>query len=237
MFRLVHAAILAAMLGSLGPARSEPSPGSKTKTPARADAAIKDIIPHKKPGQEICFAGDFADQAIDMQDVSKTVSEIVPGVEAGGKPAIRAVPAALPKQDVSRIALHLTYHNRIREGSFDVMFTVMARSNSLNKELLARSGCIWSGWSAEQEKETLPQTKLGCWIECDGGGMTAERIAGTRSLNVRFDALSMQAGCEGGGAYRIGTSDMSKKTNFRLERVPLRVCKGLKAWGKKQWPA
>jgi hypothetical protein len=39
----------------------------------------------------------------------------------------------------------------------------------------------------------------------------------------------MQAGCEGGGAYRLGVGG-SKTASFRLEKVPLSVCKPLAAW-------
>jgi hypothetical protein len=44
----------------------------------------------------------------------------------------------------------------------------------------------------------------------------------------------MQAGCEGGGAYRIGTGEKADTERFRLEKVPLRVCKPLKAWAREQ---
>jgi hypothetical protein len=146
------------------------------------------------------------------------------------------VPGDLPDQDVSRILLHLTYENRKKEQSFDFMFTVAAQSKSLSKELFARSGCIWSGWSAQEGKEVLPETKLACWVECDGGSMTTERIPGTGSLNLSFGNLAMQDGCEGGGQYRVGTDTSSKNMNFRLEKVPLQTCKPLKAWAREHWP-
>jgi hypothetical protein len=152
-------------------------------------------------------------------------------VIVGGRPATRPVPRSLPKQDISQIALHLRYHNRKDDGAFDFAFTMMAGSKNLNEELFARSGCAWSGWNGD--KETFPQTKLACAIECDGGGFTAERIAGTRSLDLRFHALSMQAGCDGGGRYRVGTGESYDTINFQLEPAPLSVCKPLKAWGSK----
>jgi hypothetical protein len=223
--------ITVSTLGFAGDARSEPPD---------AALAIQDIIPHQRVGDEICFEGTYAGRTLDMQDWAHTTQEPVPGQAinekepSNDKPATRTVPTALPKRDVSRIALHLTYHNRLREGSFDVMFTVSAASKDLGRELLARSGCIWSGWSDGEER--LPQTKLGCWIECDGGGMTVERIPGTQSVNLSFSQLSMQAGCDGGGAYRVGTGDDADKINFRLEKVPLEVCRPLKIWGQKEWP-
>jgi hypothetical protein len=64
--------------------------------------------------------------------------------------------------------------------------------------------------------------------------MTVERIAGTGGVDLTFDYMRMSAGCGGGGRYRVGAGDEPKKTSFRLERVPLAMCRPLKAWGRKQ---
>ena len=225
-------AVLLACVAS--PAWSETQPSSGGAAPVRAAVAIKNIIPHRVVGAEACFAGTFSGRTIDMQDWSKTRSLPTGQVDTNGKPVVRSVPEALPAQDIAQIALHLTYHNRLREGSFDLMFTLFAESKSLKTRLRARSGCTWSGWDGE--KQTQPETKLSCWVECDGGGMTVERIPDTGDLNLRFHALAMQPGCDGGGRFRVGIGEASERVNFRLERVSLRLCKDLKVWGHKQWP-
>jgi len=194
--------------------------------------AIKPIIPHRKLGDEVCFSGTFSGQTVDMEDWANTTTEPVPDLLVGGKPATRPVPAALPNQDVSRIDLHLRYHARKENGAFDLAFIVKADSKSLNKDLFARSGCTWSGWDGE--KEIVPPYKLSCGNDCKGGGMTVERIAGTGGVDLTFDYMRMSAGCGGGGRYRVGAGDEPEKTAFRLERVPLAMCRPLKAWGRKQ---
>jgi hypothetical protein len=137
------------------------------------------------------------------------------------------VPKALPNQDISSIALLLTYQKKAPSEAWSYLFTLMAHSNSLGATLFARSGCDW------YEGETgAGQTTLFCAIECDGGAFDIERIASTRDLNLSFRYLSMQPGCDGGGRYRLGTSDDADETDFRIEKVPLRVCKPLKAWGR-----
>ena len=198
---------------------------ARGESPPKADAvAIKSILPHDRVGEDACFEGTFSGRMLDMEDWAHTTTKVVPGLEVGGTPATRPVPGPLPDQDVSRITLHLSYTDRQDDGAFDYAFTVMAASKSLSKKLFAHSGCAWS----EREE------RLACWIECDGGGMSVERIAGTEGLSVSFSNLSMQAGCDGGGAYRIGTGDRADDISFRLESVPLRACKPLKAWAEEQ---
>ncbi|MEQ1576066.1 MAG: hypothetical protein ABL894_00295 [Hyphomicrobium sp.] len=199
---------------------------------AGGDTAIKRIIPHNRPGKETCFEGSFGDKAVDMQQWPTYAEQIRPTIDAGGKPLAAATMQDRPNQSISHVALYLNYTNgrRARNESWDFSFTVGVTSPSLGKELFARSGCAWSGWDYEKEKEIAPEFMLACWVECDGGGMRAVRIPGTASINLFFDRLKMQAGCEGGGIYGIGTSEA--KVAFRLERAPLGVCKALKAWDR-----
>jgi hypothetical protein len=220
----MHAMAVAMLLGmSAANAGSEAPPRAGAATPDTR-TAIRSILPHDRKGREVCFEGSFTSRTLDMEDWAHVTTEAVPGVEVGGKPATRPVPRALPDQEVSRVALHLTYSDRQDDGAFDYAFTVMAASTGLRKNLFAHSGCAWS----------TKDDRLDCWIECDGGSMSVERIAGTESLDVSFSNLFMQAGCEGGGAYRIGTGEKADTERFRLEKVPLRVCKPLKAWARER---
>lgn len=220
--RLRGLATLAAMAVLVWPAAAEPATG---------DIAIKHIIPHNREGKETCFEGTFSDKTIDTQQWPTYAEQIAPATDANGNPRPNAKVVDHPSQSISHVALYLDYTNgRAREESWDFTFTVRVTSPSLGKELFARSGCAWSGWNHEEQKEVTPEFMLACWIECDGGGMRAKRIPGTASLNLVFDRLRMQAGCEGGGAYSLGTSE--KKVMFRLERAPLSVCKPLKAWNR-----
>lgn len=219
--RVKWLSVLAAMAFGTAPASAQ-SAGS--------DTAIKSIIPHKRPGNEACFEGTFGDKAVDMQQWPTYAEQLRPIADADGKPLAAATSRDLPNQAISHVALYLNYTNgrRARNESWDFDFTVRVTSPSLGKELFARSGCTWSGWDYEKEKDIEPEFMLACWVECDGGGMRAVRIPGTASLNLFFDRLKMQAGCEGGGTYSVATNDA--KVAFRLERASLSACKALKAW-------
>jgi hypothetical protein len=236
MARSISVTMLTVLLGCMVlPTRAETTSAgesmAESRTKPRTGIAIKSIIRHRRAGDETCYAGTFSERTIDIEDWARPTQETLPNVIVGGQPATRPVPRSSPKQDVSQIALHLTYRIK-RGGSWDFDFTLMAGSKSLNEELFARSGCAWSGWTGE--KDVRPEFKLGCWIECDGGGFTAARITGTRSLDLRFHALKMQAGCEGGGRYRVGTGESYDTVNFRLEPAPLSVCQRAKTWGRKR---
>jgi hypothetical protein len=99
------AAALAILLGSIvGPAHGETSPRRESTMPARTGIAIRSIIPHRRVGDEICYAATFSGRGIDMQDWAAKPEEIVPGADVDGKPVTRNGPAPLPDQDISRLA-------------------------------------------------------------------------------------------------------------------------------------
>jgi hypothetical protein len=217
--------LLAAMAFCAVPATAENRGGN---------TAIRSIIPHRRPGNEACFEGSFGDKVVDMQRWPTYAEQLGPKTDAEGNPLPASTSQDLPNQAISHVVLYLNYTDgrRARNESWDFDFTVKVTSPSLGKELFAKSGCAWSGWDYKKEKDVEPDFMLACWIECDGGGMRAVRIPGTASLNLFFDRLKMQAGCEGGGTYGVATNDAAEKVAFRLERASLRACKALKAWGE-----
>jgi hypothetical protein len=225
MFRRAHicSALAAVLFCASGVAHS-----------AAHDTAIKDIIPHRKVGSEVCFEGSFTDKTLDMKGWPSYAGQAHPKIDAGGKLAASSQTRQFPGQTISNVALHLTYTNgrRARNESWDFDFTVKVTSPSLGQELFARSGCTWSGWDNEMQKEIKPEFMLSCWIECDGGSMRAMRIPGTGSLNLYFSKLFMQSGCEGGGRYSVADSEASEKVAFHLERAPMKACKSLKDWDR-----
>ena len=191
---------------------------------AADDTAIKAIIPHDHVGEESCFQGSFTGKPLDMMAWPSYADQ------AKGKGTTKDPPG----QSVSHVALHLTFTDgrALRNDSWGMDFTVNVTSPSLNTELFAHSGCIWSGYDPKTDRDITPEFKLGCWIECDGGGVTAKRIAGTKSIDVHFWRLFAQSGCEGGGRYSIATTEASQTVTFRLDPAPLEACKPLKAWAK-----
>jgi len=201
---------------------------------AVGDTSIKKIIPHKRPGNEVCFEGSFSDKAVDVEQWPSYAEQLHPKSDADGKLLASSRSHELPNQTISHVALYLNFTDgkRVNNESWDLDFTVKVTSPSLGKELFARSGCTWSGWDSKREKEIEPEFMLACWIECDGGGMRAVRIPATGSLNLHFDRLKMHAGCEGGGTYSVALSEASQQVAFRLERAPLRACNALKAWDR-----
>ncbi|MFZ4809566.1 MAG: hypothetical protein ACOYLQ_20100 [Hyphomicrobiaceae bacterium] len=197
---------------------------------AGGDTAIKSIIPHNRPGTETCFEGRFSDKTVDMKQWPTYAEQLRRLTDANGEPLPPPRMHERPNQSVSHVVLYLNYTNgrRARNESWDFNFTVRVTSPTLGKELFARSGCAWSGYDYKTDKEIEPEFMLSCWIECDGGGMRALRVPATASVDLIFDRLKMQHGCEGGGTHSVGASET--KVAFRLERAPLAVCKALKAW-------
>lgn len=193
---------------------------------ADGDTAIKPVIPHSHAGAESCFQGSFTGKALDMTAWPSYAEQ------AQGKGTV----TKLLGQPVSHVALHLTFTNgrEARNETWDMDFTVNVTAPLLKQELFAHSGCIWSGWDTKTETERSPPFKLGCSIDCDGGGFTAERMPGTRSLAVRFWDLAMQSGCEGGGRYRLSTIEPLETGTFRVDPAPLDACKPLKAWAAEE---
>ncbi len=65
---------------------------------------------------------------------------------------------------------------------------------------------------------------LGCYIECDGGGIEIRRVPGRKAVHAVWEASShlRMSGCGGGGVILRGGE--TAKT-FRLEAVPQAECK------------
>ena len=82
------------------------------------------------------------------------------------------------------------------------------------------------------------RTTLHCGIDCDGGGMEVERVAGTGDVIFRFDAgaggLRMSGGCSG-GPYHVGGEakpyelrKVREPVSFRLTPMPAQACAALR---------
>lgn len=235
-------------LMSGGPAHGEEPAGNTSATPdatapatpAAPDSLMLDLLP-RRTKQAVCLTGTFAGQAIEVEDWRKPGHEPVPGVFRFGEPVMRPVPLTRPDQAVASMTLSLTYDDRKSDYDWIYNFILMATMADGSLKLFGAGECPWyaSPHSLGNGEVWPPSTtKLGCGIDCDGGGMGLERIAGTRAMALHFDGegigMRMSAGCGGrGGDYRLGTGDADNKVLFRLEPAKASACKPLVKWLKR----
>jgi hypothetical protein len=70
----------------------------------------------------------------------------------------------------------------------------------------------------------IDTTTLRCGIDCDGGLMEVERVAGSRDVIFRFGAaaggLRMSRGCSGGGTYHVGGAAKPYDAGSQKEHAP-----------------
>lgn len=204
--------------------------------PEAKSAVIKPLLP-QSAGQAVCFSGTFPDKSLDMEDWSHTTLEVVPGVLQFGEPVMRPVPRHLPGQKVTGLTLSLTYDDRSSDYDWIYNFRLMATLDDGRPVLFASGECPWydKTKTVEDRGEVKGNTDhLGCYIDCDGGGMGMTRISGTTGLDLRFwgDGLGlrMSAGCGGRGSYRLGTGDADDDVPFHLAPAGAAQCAPLEAW-------
>lgn len=201
---------------------------------------IKPMLP-ESVGKAVCFSGTFSDRTLELEDWSRPESEPVRGLFQSGKPVMRPVPARKPGQRVTALTLSLTYDDRKSDYDWIYDFLLMATLDDGELVLFASGECPW--YDKDQSLDTGGihpgnADKLGCYIDCDGGGMGVRRLAGTTSLDFRFwgdgFGLRMSAGCGGHGSYRLGTGENDDDVPFLLAPAEADKCAPLVNWANER---
>lgn len=193
------------------------------------DALAKALLP--APKTFVCYTGSFTGRTMDIADWTKPRTEDRAYVAPDGT---RGITKDFPRQrDVAVTSFMLRLDADVRTASYDRIynFTLVANTGGPGV-LVARGECPW--YDKPHVDAHIPgfrieanTTGVGCGIDCDGGGFSLKRIAGTRAFTIGFDemGLLMKKGCGGGGRFRVHAN--ASGGDFRLEPAPLSRCKGL----------
>ena len=138
-----------------------------------------------------------------------------------------------PKQKVTALILFIRYtmlgedeatliateDGGIEKQYFTYDFTLAAKTRESPATLYASGDCT----SAEA---------IGCGVDCDGGGIVLERVAGNENaVLMRFSEsgyIRMTPGCgEEDDAVELGPSEDDKL--FKLDRSPVSLCRAMQA--------
>src|SRR5262245_39782489 len=198
------------------------------------DALINKLIP-QRPGKTVCFAGDFDDVPLDEEHVTPPPTR--DGV-ATYRFTTHRVRRAVLQLEYARMAPHpdsdAPGHDRL------YTFTLAVHLADRKGPLHAAGHCDWRNHDFKTKDGVVhvPRTTsaLECGIECDGGGMTVERVKGTAALTLRLDPhqrLRMTASC-GGGFRNIVFDGRDEGREFRLMPTAAQTCRPLKRWLSKQ---
>lgn len=158
-------------------------------------------------GERTCFGASF--------DASKQLVFGWPH-EKGGEPA----PVTRMSVRFEREAGQEPHWDRGTGYGFDWRYTAIVKLTVSNRAEVfsAPTSCDWSRHSVSA---WLPS--LGCWIDCDGGGIVFERVPGQIAVSAHWPARThlRMSGCGGGGAI-LRAGDESK--SFRLDAIPQSAC-------------
>lgn len=162
-------------------------------------------------GQSVCFSSAFADGKELRFGWGDKVDE-GPAPMRAMRVLIQRPPPPEPPEPGSSF-----YGQPVHGFGFTLLATVTAEI--LGKgSFRAPTQCGGSdGWLSRIDPE------LGCWIDCDGGGITIARVPGRGAVTVTWGKswhLRMSS-CGGGGAYLRAPGEA---LSFRLEPAPAERC-------------
>ena len=176
-----------------------------------ADDLIKPLLA-QKVDDAVCFAGTFEGLKVNVWDYGKSKQVPVPGYFRFGEQVMRPEPAVYADQELTDMTL-LIFRDEREHPTWDEMhdFRVEIALKGWEKTLYAAGECPLRLGDKPIEGSRDPiegnTTTLFCGIDCDGGGMGVERVAGTGDVLFRFDpmggGLRMSGGCSG-GPYHVG---------------------------------
>jgi hypothetical protein len=221
--------LLFALAGGVAFAGDDHSP------PSSKDGAIKGVLA-QSIGDAVCFSGSFRRPKVNVWDYTKTKTVPVPGLFQFGKQVTRPEPFVHVNQKLTRMTLLLLHDERelSKEGVtdfFDEMhdFSLRISLTGWPKPLTAKGECALllkdkPAPSSSQVWEATGPT-LQCGIDCDGGFMSIERVAGTRDLIFRFDSASgglrMSSGCSVGAYHVGGEAKPYRKDDRKAQKPPV----------------
>jgi hypothetical protein len=209
--------------------------GDDNSLPSSKGGAIKGVLA-QSIGDAVCFSGSFRRLKVNVWDYTKTKIVPVPGLFRFGEQVTRPEPFVHVNQKLTRMTLLLLHDERelSKEGVtdyFDQMHDFCLRislkgwPNPLNAE--GECALLLKDKPTENSLQVWEGTgsTLHCGIDCDGGFMSIERVAGTRDLIFQFGSASgglrMSNGCSV-GAYHVGGEAKPYREDYRMaQKAPV----------------
>src|SRR5262249_26771442 len=137
-----------------------------------------------KVGDTVCFSGIFQGLKVNIWDYSNVKQVPVPKLFRFGEQVTRPEPYVHVDQELTAMTLLLKHserevqyepHASTQEETHDFQLTISLQGWSA--ALQAAGECSVSRQFVDRAGATLH-----CAIDCDGGGMEVERVAGTRNV-------------------------------------------------------
>src|SRR5262245_58972060 len=101
-----------------------------TLSPPADDAMIGRLLPQSE-GRSACFRGTFTDQAMDIEDWSRTRSEPAGTFMPDGQPYMRPVPAVAEGVAIRSFTLQLAYDSRTADYDWIYNFRLLADAEGI----------------------------------------------------------------------------------------------------------
>ena len=156
---------------------------------------LKALLP-PFPGAQACYARTYSAEHL-QQHPKQKVTELVL--------FLRYV--TLSEEDATLIS---TENGGTEKQYFRYDFTLAAKTKEHDRTLYASGDCA----SAEG---------IGCGVECDGGGIEIEPMAGKDdTILVRLERIRMTLGCGEGGEVELEGGEDDKV--FKLTKAPRPLC-------------
>jgi hypothetical protein len=220
---------------------------ARKRTPAShtADALMRPLLA-KKVGGAVCFSGTFENSKVNIWDYAKAKPVPVPGLFRFGEQVMRPEPHVYVDQRLTAMTLLLHHDERTHEHWDEMhVFQLQISLQDWPSPLKAAGECQlrFTNRPIEGRRDItgVTTTRIFCGIDCDGGLMEVERVAGAGDLIFRFDprggGLRMSAGCSGGQPYHVGgdakpydeaLQKVRKPMSFRLTPLTGEACEAFR---------
>jgi hypothetical protein len=202
------------------------------------DSLIKPLLA-AKVGDAVCFTGTFDGPKVDISDYEKSKLVPVPGLFRFGEPVMRPQPQVHAGQQLKAMTLVLSHDGR-QHQDWDEMhdFYLEIALDGWRDTLQAVGECplrlTHRPIQGARDPDEVDTTTLACGIDCDGGLMVVERVAGTGDVVFRLDprvtGLRMSEGCSGRSGLYVSDTGRERDgpehepTSFRLRPMPAAQC-------------
>lgn len=242
-----HRCVLISLL-CLGPQLAR---AADDAAPASDPASLIRPLLATRIGRAVCFEGRFEGLKVNLLDYSRTNAAPAPKLVIDGNEVTRPNPYVHADQELTAMTLLVHRDGRVHE-SWDEMHDFR-----LAFDLKGWPRTLWSAGECPLRRRDRPiagssmvieanTDTLYCGIDCDGGGMSVERVPGTGEVLFRFatgsGGLRVSNGCGGGeplhvgGPARVYDEAAPKEFHpvaFRLRPMPAKACRAFRKTSRK----
>lgn len=220
------AAVVMSLCVLASPCRAEPPP---------AAGDVTRILP-REGGATICFTGQpVPPAALIVEDWSQeaVTFEPVPNLSLpNGTPATRPVPKRTEGR-VTGLVLSLAPSSDAPSEPYRFILSVTLKGR---RTLRASGPCQPIDPVKTGLRSGAPGTAkaLGCWVECDGGGVAVERLLSGEGLTLAFDrsGLRMTPGCSDEDDVFMLKATGAAEVVLHLSPAAPAACRALRAWDR-----